>query len=40
MEFENNWISYNGEIYNYLEIKKELKIEVINSTPLQILKLY
>ena len=27
MEFENNWISYNGEIYNYLEIKKELQIE-------------
>ncbi len=27
MEFKNNWISYNGEIYNYLEIKKELQIE-------------
>jgi asparagine synthase (glutamine-hydrolysing) len=27
MEFENYWISYNGEIYNYLEIKKELQIK-------------
>jgi asparagine synthase (glutamine-hydrolysing) len=30
MEFLNNWISYNGEIYNYLEIKKELQIEGYN----------
>lgn len=27
MSYENNryWITYNGEIYNYLEIKQELE---------------
>jgi asparagine synthase (glutamine-hydrolysing) len=30
MQFEHLWITFNGEVYNYNEIKKELIAKIIN----------
>lgn len=39
MKFKNNWISYNGEIYNFIEIRKELILngyDFVSSTDTEV----
>ena len=36
---KNNWVALNGEIFNFLELKEELKKKDINFLPLLTLKL-